>query len=146
MTEPLESMFDAHRPFHNPRPVRRNPDRARRHYAEDAKLLLHERFREKLRLDDVARALHVSTYHLCRLFKEETGMTLHAYLRKLRLRDALERVAGGKTDLGTLALELGFSSHSHFTTAFRKEFGLSPRSAKQLTPREAAEMMRSLGL
>lgn len=105
--------------------------RARRPYVEDAKALLQTRFRERLSLEDIARALYVSTFHLCRLFKQETGMPIHRYLNQLRLRAALEPVIAGTTDLNSLALELGFSSHSHFTAAFRKEFGMSPREVRK---------------
>jgi len=111
--------------------ARRDPERARRRYVEDAKAILQVRFRERLRLDDVARALHVSTYHLCRLFKAETGMPIHRYLNRLRLMAALEPLAEGDADLSTLALDLGFSSHSHFTAAFRKEFAMAPREVRQ---------------
>ncbi|HTG33349.1 MAG TPA: AraC family transcriptional regulator [Thermoanaerobaculia bacterium] len=112
-------------------PVRRDPERARRRYVEDAKAILQVRFRERLRLDDVARALHVSTYHLCRLFKQETGVPIHRYLNRLRLMEALEPLAQGDTDLSMLALDLGFSSHSHFTAAFRKEFAMSPSEVRR---------------
>jgi AraC family transcriptional regulator len=105
--------------------------RARRRYVEDAKALLQERFHEKLHLDDISRALYVSTFHLCRLFKEETGMPIHHYLTRLRLRESVEPVLAGRVDLGGLALDLGFSSHSHFTAAFRKEFGVSPREVRK---------------
>ena len=44
---------------------------------------------------------------------------------------ALERLAVGADDLTTLALELGFSSHSHFTDAFRREFGRPPSAARK---------------
>lgn len=111
---------------------RRETDRARRRYVEDAKSLLQGRFRERLRLDDVARELYVSTFHLCRLFKEETGLPLHRYLNRLRLREAMEPVVEGQKDLGELALDLGFSSHSHFTAAFKKEFGRSPAEVRRL--------------
>lgn len=126
--------------------TRRRPSRARRGYVEDAKALLQRRFRERLQLDDIARGLFVSPYHLCRLFREETGVTIHRYLNRLRLREALGPVADGSVELGELAFELGFSSHSHFTAAFRKEFGLSPRRVKKLTTVEVSEMARSLGL
>jgi AraC family transcriptional regulator len=106
--------------------------RARRDYVEDAKALLQERFREKLHLEDIARALYVSTFHLCRLFKEETGVPIHHYLTRLRLREAVEPVLSGAADLGRQALELGFSSHSHFTAAFRQEFGMSPREVRRM--------------
>jgi AraC family transcriptional regulator len=126
--------------------ARRHPSRARRVYVEDAKALLQRRFRERLQLDDIARALFVSPYHLCRLFREETGVTIHRYLNRLRLREALGPIAGGPVELGELALTLGFSSHSHFTAAFRKEFGLSPRRVKQLSTLQVSDMVRSLGL
>jgi AraC family transcriptional regulator len=112
--------------------LRRDSDRARRRYAEDAKSLLQRRFRDPLRLDDIARELYVSTFHLCRLFKEETGLPLHRYLNRLRLREAMVPVMEGQGDLGELALDLGFSSHSHFTAAFKKEFGRSPAEVRRL--------------
>jgi AraC-like DNA-binding protein len=126
--------------------ARREPSRARRSYAEDAKALLQQRFRERLQLDDIARSLYVSPYHLCRLFREETGVPIHSYLNRLRLREALEPIAEGKADLSGLALGLGFSSHSHFTAAFRKEHGMSPREVKRLTTARISEMVRALNL
>jgi hypothetical protein len=64
--------------------------------------------------------------------KRETGVTLHGYVAGLRLRAALEELAKGCPDLGLLALELGFSSHSHFSAAFRQEFGRPPSAARRL--------------
>jgi AraC-like DNA-binding protein len=125
---------------------RQSSGRARRNYAEDAKALLQQRFRERLQLDDIARSLYVSPYHLCRLFREETGVPIHSYLNRLRLREALEPIAEGKTDLSELAAGLGFSSHSHFTAAFRKELGLSPREVKKLAAARIPEVVRALDL
>ena len=105
--------------------------RVRRNYAEDAKTLLQKRFRERLRLEDVARALYVSPFHLCRLFKEETGLPIHRYLNQLRLRHALRELAQGEAELADLALDLGFCCQSHFTRVFRKEFGVSPGEARR---------------
>jgi len=93
---------------------------------EAVKTYLAGRFGERITLDEVARAVHASPYHLARIFQHETGVPVHRYLTQLRLRASLERLAEGVTDLTGLALELGFSSHSHFTDAFRKEFGCSP--------------------
>jgi AraC-like DNA-binding protein len=132
---------DADRPA-----VCREPSRARRDYAEDVKALLQRRFRERLQLDDIARSLYVSAFHLCRLFREEVGVPIHRYLNRLRLREALGPVTNGVADLSDLALDLGFSSHSHFTAAFRKEFGVSPRAMKRLTTVRISELVTSLGL
>ncbi|HEX4959592.1 MAG TPA: AraC family transcriptional regulator [Thermoanaerobaculia bacterium] len=109
-----------------------DPERVRRDYVQDAKALLQERYHEPLELDDVARSLYVSTFHLCRLFKEGTGMPIHRYLNRLRLREALERVSAGEMGLTDLALSVGFSCHSHFTRAFRREFGVPPSEIRRL--------------
>jgi AraC family transcriptional regulator len=120
--------------------------RARRDYARDAKILIQQRFRERLRLDDIARSLYVSPYHLCRLFREQIGVPIHDYLNRLRLREALEAIAGGDADLSRLAAGLGFSSHSHFTAAFRKELGIPPSEVKKLAAARVSEMVRSLAV
>lgn len=88
--------------------------------------LLSMRWNEDLKLADLARAVGLSVYHLSRTFRSETGTTLHRYRHQLRLRHGIEPLRHGARPLTELALELGFSSHSHFTSAFRREFGLSP--------------------
>ncbi len=97
-----------------------------RDLAENAKQLLAARLAERVSLDEIAGAVGCSAFHLCRLFRRETGFTLHGYRQSLRLRRALERVGRPESDLSGLALELGFSSHSHFTAAFRRAFGVTP--------------------
>ncbi len=84
---------------------------------------------ERVTLDDVARAVHVSPFHLARIFQQQTGVPVHRYLTQLRLRASLERL---DSDLTVVALELGFSSHSHFTDAFRREFGRSPSEMRKI--------------
>ncbi|HEV2844437.1 MAG TPA: AraC family transcriptional regulator [Thermoanaerobaculia bacterium] len=124
----------------------RDPARTRRDYVADTKTLLQRRFREKLRLNDIGRALHVSTYHLCRIFKEETGEPIHRYLNRLRLRHALDTLATtGQADLSELAFSLGFADHSHLSNSFRKEFGVSPRQVRELGRGGVlSKMMKSL--
>jgi AraC-like DNA-binding protein len=91
-----------------------------------AKGLLHERYRETLRLEDLARAACASPAHLTRIFKRQTGMSLHVYQTRLRLAAALEYVLESEMDLASVAHELGFASHSHLTATFRREFGRAP--------------------
>jgi len=80
----------------------------------------------RLTLSELARRLHSSAFHLARVFRVETGFSLHGFRQTLRLRAGLERLSSHAGDLSTLALELGFSSHSHFSERFRNEFGVSP--------------------
>jgi len=77
-------------------------------------------------LASLARQVHASPFHLTRTFREAMGVPVHQYLLQLRLSLALQRLDGGERMLSALALELGFSSHSHFTTAFRRHFGVTP--------------------
>ena len=120
----LESAFVQRGEVHRPKREGTDADHAER--TEAAKTYLASRMTERVTLDDVARAVHASPFHLARIFQQQTGVPVHRYLTQLRLRVSLERLAEGANDLTALALELGFSSHSHFTDAFRREFGASP--------------------
>jgi len=101
--------------------------------AEAAKTYLASHLSEPVTLDEVARAVHASPFHFARLFQQRTGVPVHRYLTRLRLRASLERLADGAKDLTALALDLGFSSHSHFTDAFRHEFGRAPRTFRKMS-------------
>lgn len=77
-------------------------------------------------LDQIAAAVGASVYHLCRVFRAECGMTLHAYRQRQRLGRAIERMTESRQDLTRLAHSLGYSSHSHFSRVFRQHLGVSP--------------------
>jgi AraC family transcriptional regulator len=111
--------------FNRVRPGRASTHERHRELAEDAKALLTTHVRERRPLSFFARALHTSEFHLARVFRAETGFTLHGYRTQLRLRLALDRLADGD-EIGALAHELGFASHSHFTDSFRRVFGTAP--------------------
>jgi AraC family transcriptional regulator len=97
---------------------------------ERTKALLTERARAHDSLESIARQVHASEFHLARVFRDRTGFTLHGYRTQLRLRLALDRLRAD-TDLATIANELGFNSHSHFTDAFRGVFGVPPSDARR---------------
>jgi len=96
-----------------------------RDLAHDARALMGARFRDRLTLGGIAGALGVSPFHLCRVHRAQTGTTVHRHLTRLRLRASLEAMEG-IADLTRVALDAGFASHSHFTAAFRAEFGVAP--------------------
>lgn len=102
------------------------PTAGQRALVAEARLLLAHQPERRLALADVAGRLDCSVFHLCRTFRRVEGSTVHRYLLRLRLRLALERLADGRGDLTRIALDAGFCSHSHFTVAFRREFGLTP--------------------
>lgn len=111
--------------------------RRRRDLVEAAKLILNERVDSPPSLGALARALACSPFHLSRTFREVAGVSLRRYLGRLRTRLAAEQLADGAPDLTRLALELGYADHSHFTNAFRKEWGIPP-SAFRSVAKDAA--------
>ena len=98
---------------------------------ESARDVIARRFKDNLTLSDIAREADSSVFHLARIFKARTGFSLHAYRNQLRLRAALERLAEPGVDVIDIALDLGFSSHSHFTDTFRRSFGKTPSAVRE---------------
>lgn len=95
-----------------------------------ARAFLAENHRRRLRLTDVATAVGGSRYALCRAFAASTGRSIHRHLVSLRLRSALDEIEHGCRDLTALALRCGFASHAHFTTSFRRAYGVTPSHAR----------------
>lgn len=120
--------------------TRRGPDPV-----EAARATLAARYRERLSLDEVARELHVSPFHLAHRFRAGAGIGLHGYRTHLRLREALRLIAEPGISLTDLALDLGFASHSHFTDTFRRTFGRPPSDVRAaVRARGSAETRRIL--
>jgi AraC-like DNA-binding protein len=109
------------------------PNRHRRDVdtIEAARDVIARRFKDNLSLSEIAHAVESSVFHLARTFKSRTGFSLHAYRNQLRLRAALERLRDRDVELTDVALELGFSSHSHFTESFRRSFGKTPSFVRE---------------
>ena len=101
------------------------PSRPTRRLIAQSKEFLDANLSNPIRLADVARAVGASPAYLTDVFRRVEGVPLHRYLTQLRLARALVELAHAH-DLTALALALGFSSHSHFTAAFRRAFGCTP--------------------
>lgn len=99
-----------------------------RDLVEHVREVIARRFTTALTLSALSDAAGTSVFHLCRVFKAATGITLHQYVTQVRLRASLERLTDAQSDLSAIALDLGFSTHSHFTAAFRACYGMTPSS------------------
>ncbi|MFP2902347.1 helix-turn-helix transcriptional regulator [Corallococcus sp. 4LFB] len=99
---------------------------ARRRTVGRVRALLAARLSANFSLATLAQEARCSPFHLMRLFQAETGLSLRAYRRQLRVLTALQRLAEGERDLARLALELGFSHHSHLSLSVRQVLGSSP--------------------
>lgn len=77
-------------------------------------------------LTTLAAGVHMSPFHLCRVFKKHTGLPVHRYLERLRLRRALACVLDTRERMINIAANCGFCSEAHLSNAFLREFGLRP--------------------
>ena len=120
--------------------------RDRRELAEAVRLRLAGRPDANVSLSALAREVAASPYHLARTFRAETGVPIHQYLLRLRLTLALEDVADPSTSLGALAINLGFASHAHFTTMFRRAFAVTPSDLRGASRRELGAVQAVSGI
>jgi AraC family transcriptional regulator len=104
--------------------------RGHRKLVERAKLVLSANSSRRWALDDVASEVGVSPVYLTQVFQRVEGVPLYRYQLRLRLARALDLISGD-ADLTQIALELGFSNHSHFSSAFRQAYGRSPTAFKE---------------
>jgi AraC-like DNA-binding protein len=90
-----------------------------------AKLVLTSDLARRWALAEIATEVRCSPVYLTQVFQQVEGLPLYRYQLQLRLARALDLLAK-ELDLTTLSLDLGFSSHSHFSAAFRQAYGRSP--------------------
>lgn len=97
----------------------------RQKLVDRAKLVLASYPGRRWTAAEVGRAVGVSPVYLTQVFRQVEGLPLYRYQLQLRLARALD-LLDDCPDLTGLALDLGFSSYSHFSTAFKQAYGLTP--------------------
>ncbi len=97
----------------------------RQKLVDRAKLVLSSELGRRWTLGDIGAEVGVSPVYLTQVFQQVEGLPLYRYQLRLRLARALH-LLGRCEDLSRLSLDLGFSSHSHFTSAFRQLYGRTP--------------------
>lgn len=108
------------------------PSVSERRAVEDVREIIAENPFRPYSLGDVARQLSMSPFHLAHVFKAVTGSCIGRYQMRLRLNLALDVIARGERNLSAVALDHGFTSHSHFTRLFRREFGSAPSEVRAM--------------
>ena len=88
--------------------------------------ILTARIEDPPTLRELGQMVGCSPFHLSRQFSEASGMTIQQFIRQTRLERAAELLRTGKCNVTEAAMEVGYSSASHFTLAFREMFGCCP--------------------
>ncbi|MBD2022675.1 helix-turn-helix transcriptional regulator [Leptolyngbya sp. FACHB-36] len=90
--------------------------------------LAHEQLGDDLGLAEMARVVGVSPFHFARLFKNTTGFAPHQFVLHLRLERAKRLLVTHQLSLPDVAQAVGFFDQAHFTNAFRRAFGVTPKA------------------
>lgn len=107
------------------RSARKQASYGKQKLVDRAKLVLSADLARRWTLADIAAEVGVSPVYLTQAFQQAEGVPLYRYQLRLRLARALD-LLDRYDDLTDLGLELGFSSHSHFTASFKQAYGRSP--------------------
>ena len=99
--------------------------RGRQKLVDRAKLILSSDLARRWTLAEIAKEVGVSPVYLTQVFQQVEAVPLYRYQLRLRLARALD-LLGQYDDLTTLGMDLGFSSHSHFSASFRQAYGRTP--------------------
>ncbi|MGO4763663.1 helix-turn-helix transcriptional regulator [Cupriavidus sp. 2KB_3] len=98
---------------------------------------IEENAGEPITLNDMASHVELSRMHFAAQFRRATGLSPHAYLNRSRIERAKNLLVRGHESLAEIALQVGFSSQSYFTTVFRKHTGLAPGQWRMRQMRDA---------
>ncbi len=88
---------------------------------------VREHLAEAMRVQRLAAAVHMSTFHFARMFKQATGQPPHVYITLQRMEYAKELLRNSSLPLVDVAASAGFQTQGHFTGVFHRYAGVTPR-------------------
>lgn len=98
---------------------------------KEAEKILTEQYNEQLDIPELAKSLGVAYSHFRREFKARTGSSPWQYVLHVRLSRVCRVLLSSEATLEEIASLVGFSSSSHLSAQFKKEYGLSPIKWKE---------------
>lgn len=102
--------------------------------AVNAKALIEAALPRSVPLGELAAALHLSPYHLQRVFKRQTGQSPSDYTIGRKLDNAQQQLAASTASITEIAHVCGFSSAAYFAACFQKHLGMSPTQFREEPP------------
>jgi AraC-like DNA-binding protein len=91
-----------------------------------AKAYIAGHYGDPVDLDEMARAMHVSTFYFCKMFRKVTGLTFTDYLGRVRVEKAKNLLLNPHLRVSEIAYTVGFQSLTHFNRIFRRTTGEAP--------------------
>lgn len=101
-------------------------------WVEKIKTIIQEQYNKRLSLADLSREAGVHPVHLSRQFPKYCHVSLHYYVRQVKVQKATQMLQDRTYTLYQVARHCGFSDPSHFNRCFRKITGLNPSEYRKL--------------
>ena len=103
-----------------------------REVAEHAKDYIRKNYmRPELNISDMSKVLLINQTYLRKMFKEETGQTLSAYITEYRMRIAKKLIQNTNEKMEVIAQKVGYSDASYFSKCFKRFYGISPKKISE---------------
>ncbi|MFC4101309.1 helix-turn-helix domain-containing protein [Paenibacillus xanthanilyticus] len=109
----------------------RYPKRRKNHQVENILNWIEANYAVPYRLDDMARSLHISPFHVSHLFKEATGITITEYIGTRRIHQAVRLLTTTNKPVSLIAEEVGLMNSSYFCKLFKSHLGITPHQYRK---------------
>lgn len=100
---------------------------------------INNHYKEKISLDEIAHVANMSKYYFCRTFRTVTGATVFEYINNVRLIKVHNLLIHTQMPIEEIAAQTGFGVGTSLTRAFKKDYGMSPRSFRNMKQNKSAE-------
>ncbi|WP_160154260.1 AraC family transcriptional regulator [Microbulbifer sp. ALW1] len=108
-------------------------------YLRRARNIIQENLDKSLSVGQIARAAGISVSGLQRLFRKREGVSVMEFIRQRRMQRALQSLQSQSLNVQQAAALAGYRNAANFATAFKREFGFTPREAATYSRMDAAE-------
>lgn len=90
-----------------------------------------EHYRNIEGIDEIANAFFITKHHLCRIFKESTGLTITQYLNGIKVQKGCELLIKTKDSITEIGFQCGFNSTMYFCRIFKQYMGITPKEYRK---------------
>ena len=92
---------------------------------------INENLWGEIRKEDITEHVHLNGDYISRIFKKEMGISIKAYTIRQKLLEAQKLLRTTSLSVSNVAVQLGYGNFSHFSAAYKREFGITPTEERE---------------